>query len=67
MPASPRKLKLLQAHQVRIFRIKNRQGYAAVCLGNLTEGKSPAEAFRRLLHPLRRMGFALPGRMPKAQ
>lgn len=59
-----RTLKKLSASQVAIFKIKNRQGYAAVCLNNLTEGKSAAEAFRRLLHPLRRMGYALPERMP---
>ena len=65
MPASPRKLKSLEAGRVTIFKVKNRASYAAICLGNLTEGNSPAEAFRRLRHPLRRMGFALPARMPR--
>lgn len=59
-----KRLKLVQASQVRIFKIKNRRGYAAVCLNNLTEGKSAAEAFQRLRHPLRRMGRTLPERMP---
>ena len=53
-------LKQLDAGAVNVFKIKNRAGYAAVCLDNLTEGKTPDEAFRRLLHPLRRMGYQLP-------
>jgi hypothetical protein len=60
-------LKSVRASQVAIFRIKNRRGYAAVCFKNLTEGKSAAEAFQRLRHPLRRMGYALPARMPVAR
>ena len=55
------------AEEVTIFKIRNRSGYAAICMGNLCEGKSPEEAFARLLHPLRRMGYALPGRPPAAQ
>jgi hypothetical protein len=60
-------LKPVSVDQIMIFKIRNRQGYAAMCLENLTEGKTPEEAFQRLLHPLRRMGHALPDRIPSLQ
>lgn len=47
-----RSLKSVGASKVTIFKIHNRRGYAAICLGNLTEGRTPAEAFRCLRHPL---------------
>ena len=59
-----RPLKKMSGSQVSLFKIRNRRGYAAICRGNLTEGKTPAEVFRRLHHPLRRMGYALPDRVP---
>ena len=40
--------------KVEIFKIKNRQGYAAVCFQNLTEGKTPEEAYARMVKALRR-------------
>lgn len=40
--------------KANIFKIKNRQGYAAVCYEHLTEGKSPQEAYDRLVKALRR-------------
>jgi len=40
--------------KVVIFRIKNRLGYAAVCCGHLTEGKTPQEAHDRMVKALRR-------------
>ena len=40
--------------QVKIFRIKNRQGYAAVCSDHLTEGKTSAQAFKRMVKAMRR-------------
>jgi len=40
--------------KVKIFKIKNRRGYAAVCAGHLTEGKSPAQAHERMIKALRR-------------
>jgi hypothetical protein len=64
---SKRPLKPLQPGRVLIFKLRNRRGYAAIALGNLTEGRSPSEAFARLLHPLRRMGFALPARSPSVK
>lgn len=40
--------------KVNIFKIKNRKGYAAVCYGHLTEGKSAGEAYERMVKALRR-------------
>ncbi len=40
--------------KVDIFKIKNRSGYAAVCFNHLTEGKSPQEAYGRMVKALRR-------------
>lgn len=57
-------LQPISSSQVTIFKVKNRSGYAAICMNNLTEGATPAEAFRRLVHPLRRMGYELQGKVP---
>ncbi len=54
-----KKLKKIGTGKVTVFKIKNRRGYAAICFGNLTEGKTAAQACARLKHPLRRMGFDL--------
>ncbi len=40
--------------KVTIFRIKNREGYAAICCDHLTEGKSAQEAYERMVKALRR-------------
>lgn len=40
--------------EVRVFRIKNRKGYAAVCSDHLTEGSSAAQAVDRMSKALRR-------------
>lgn len=40
--------------KVSLFKIKNRKGYAAVCAGRLTEGRSRAQAFDRMLKAIRR-------------
>jgi len=39
---------------VKIFKIKNRKGYAAICDGNLTEGRSIPAAFSRMVKAVRR-------------
>jgi hypothetical protein len=39
---------------VKIFKIKNRRGYAALCAGRLTEGKTPEEARARMEKALKR-------------
>jgi hypothetical protein len=40
--------------KVEIFKIKNRAGFAAVCFEHLTEGKTPQEAYQRMVKALRR-------------
>ncbi len=60
-------LRKISGSKVHIFKIKNRSGYAAICFNNLTEGKTPQQAFERLCHPLRRIGFELTGSAPKAR
>lgn len=40
--------------KVDIFKIKNRQGYAAVCCDHLTEGKNQQEAYGRMVKAVRR-------------
>lgn len=40
--------------QVGIFKIKNREGYAAVCAGHLTEGKTSGQAYDRMVKALSR-------------
>ena len=40
--------------QIRIFKIKNRAGFAAVCCEHLTEGKTQQEAYERMVKALRR-------------
>jgi hypothetical protein len=39
---------------VEIFKIKNRQGFAAVCCEHLTEGVTAQEAFDRMVKAIRR-------------
>lgn len=58
-------LRKLTSGRVTILKLRNRKGYAAICFNNLTEGRTPQQAFNRLLHPLRRMGFELSGSAPK--
>ena len=52
-------LKKISVRQVKVFKVKNRRSYAAICMDNLCEGSSPKQAIRRLYHPLRRMGYEL--------
>jgi len=40
--------------KIKIFKITNRKGYAAICLNNLTEGKTPQQAKERMVKALRR-------------
>jgi|GEM_PF-265499 len=52
-------LKPVNAKKVKIFKIQNRRGYAAVCLNNLTEGSTPFQAYDRMIKALRRKGLGL--------
>ncbi len=40
--------------RIRLFKIKNRRGYAAVCDSHLTEGPTPAVARNRMDKALKR-------------
>lgn len=39
---------------VKIFRLRNRSGYAALYQKNLTEGRTPKQAYERMLKAVRR-------------
>ncbi len=54
-----RKLKKISKSKIQVLKLRNRRGYAALCLNNLTEGTTPAQAVARMKNPLRRMGFEL--------
>ncbi len=45
--------------KVKIFKITNRCGYAAVCLNNLTEGSTAYQAYLRMIKALRRSSYEL--------
>ena len=60
-------LKKMASNKVEIFKIKNRRGYAAVCMKNLTEGRTPVQAFYRMIKAVKRAGFLLTGNPPKAK
>jgi hypothetical protein len=40
---------------VKTFKIKNRKGYAAICADCLTEGKTPQQAYERMVKAVRRI------------
>lgn len=40
--------------KIKVFKIKNRTGYAALCCDHLTEGKTRAEALARMQKALKR-------------
>ena len=40
---------------VQMFKIKNRSGYGAVCFGCLTEGRTPNQAYDRMVKAIRRV------------
>jgi hypothetical protein len=40
--------------KIKIFKIKNRHGYAAMSNNHLTEGKTPEQARDRMLKALKR-------------
>lgn len=44
----------IDARRLKIFKIKNRRGYACIFSNHLTEGKSIVEAYDRMLKALRR-------------
>ncbi|MDD4013110.1 MAG: hypothetical protein PHW14_02815 [Candidatus Omnitrophica bacterium] len=52
-------LKKMSASEVKVFKIKNRKGYAAICLDNLTEGATTSQALGRMDKALKRMGYVI--------
>lgn len=52
-------LKKLSSCKVQTFKIRNRRGYAAVCMNNLTEGNTVAVAMARMAKAMKRMGYLL--------
>jgi len=42
------------SREVSVFKIKNRKGYAALCSGCLTEGKTVEQAYERMVKAVRR-------------
>jgi len=44
----------LDRKRVKIFKIRNRKGYAALYSNNLTEGRTPDQAYARMTKAVRR-------------
>lgn len=44
----------LPRKKVKIFKIRNRAGYAALYKNNVTEGRTPALAYARMLKAMKR-------------
>ncbi|MBI4845824.1 MAG: hypothetical protein HY810_05055 [Candidatus Omnitrophica bacterium] len=53
-------LKKISSNKLKIFKIANRRGFAAICLNNLTEGSSAYQAYQRMAKALKRGGCELP-------
>lgn len=53
-------LRKISPMKVRIFKIANRRGYAAISLNNLTEGTTANLAYGRMIKALKRHGYELP-------
>lgn len=47
------------AGKVKIFKIDNRRGYACISFNSLTEGKTPLEAYIRMIKAQKRRGREL--------
>jgi hypothetical protein len=53
------KLKKVPKSQLKMFKIKNRKGFAAICKDNLTEGRTRNQAIDRMDKALKRTGYTL--------
>ena len=40
--------------KIKVFKMKNRRGFAALCCNHLTEGKTPVQARERMKKALKR-------------
>jgi len=52
----------VSARKIKIFKLKNRKGYAAVCNDHLTEGRTLVQVYDRMLKALRRNGIVVKGK-----
>lgn len=44
--------------KAKIFKLKNRKGYACICLNHLTEGRTVVQAYDRMTKALKRNKIA---------
>ncbi len=52
-------LRKINPGKIKVFKIQNRRGYAAICFDNLTEGRTVDQALQRMARPLKRQGYLL--------
>jgi len=52
-------LRKVSKNKVTVFKIKNRKGYAAICMNNLTEGATRGVVLDRMNKALKRSGYTL--------
>ncbi|MBI4711273.1 MAG: hypothetical protein HY767_02275 [Candidatus Omnitrophica bacterium] len=52
-------LKKLSTSRITTFKIRNRRGYAAIFMNNLTEGNTVGIALARMAKAVKRMGYFL--------
>jgi len=54
-----KKLKSVKRAQVKVFKIKNRRGYAGIFMNHLTEGRTSVQVLDRMAKALKRSGYEL--------
>ena len=59
MAKKAKKLRKVSKSQVKTFKIKNRKGFAALCMNNVTEGGTTRLALDRMDKALKRSGYTL--------
>ncbi len=45
----------IEEREVKVFKVRNRRGYAAICNECLTEGDTKEEAYDRMVKAIRRV------------
>ena len=51
----------INARKIKIFKLKNRKGYAALCRDHLTEGRTIHQVYDRMLKALKRNKIEVKG------
>lgn len=59
MAKAVKKLKAVRKSQVKIFKLKNRKGYAGIFMNHLTEGGTASQVLQRMAKALKRSGYEL--------